>query len=296
MSSLAGFSESLYWCGIVFAALASLFYIASAWGWRVVAQQGATSAGELTLSERQPLPPIVGRLGSACMVSTVAFLLAAMTTRSIATGHPPYSDMFEYLSAFGTTTAIFYLIFERRYRQRTLGAFAMPLSLLLLLLAQWVFSPKVEPLVPALQNNRLLAIHVACMVISYGALTVAFAATGLYLVQGDANRFPRLPKARVLESLSYKAVLVGFPLLGLGIALGAYWGNIAWGRYWGWDPKETTALITWLIFAGFLHARSLAGWRGKRAAFIVVAGWAMISFNIFVVNFVISGLHSYAGM
>lgn len=295
MSGLAGFSESLYWCGIVFAALASLFYVAAAWGWRVVVRQAATSAGEVAVSERQPLPPFVGRLGTACMLSTVAFLVAAMTTRSIATGHPPYSDMFEYLSAFGTTTAIFCAIFERRYRQRTLGAFAMPLSLLFLLLAQWVFSPKVEPLVPALQNNRLLAIHVACMVISYGALTVAFAATALYLVQGDANRFARLPKARVLESLSYKAVLVGFPLLGLGIALGAYWGNIAWGRYWGWDPKETTALITWLIFAGFLHARSLAGWRGKRAAFIVVAGWAMITFNIFVVNFVISGLHSYAG-
>ncbi len=88
---------------------------------------------------------------------------------------------------------------------------------------------------------------------------------------------------------------IGFPLLGLGLALGAYWGNIAWGRYWGWDPKETTALVTWLIFAGFLHARSIAGWRGRRAAAIVVVGWLMIVFNIFVVNFWIAGLHSYAG-
>src|SRR5437764_1186907 len=93
------------------------------------------------------------------------------------------------------------------------------------------------------------------------------------------HRFARLPRARLLETTSYPAVLVGFPLLGLGIALGAYWGNIAWGRYWGWDPKETTALVTWLVFAGYLHARSLGGWRGRRAAFIVVLGWAIITFN-----------------
>jgi len=295
MGGLESLSLSLFWSGVVCVAAASLFYALATWGWRVVMRQAATNAGTVTISERQPLPPVIGRLGTLATWTGLAFLLSAMVTRSIATGHPPYSNMFEYLTAFGTTTALFYAIFERRYHQRTLGAFAMPLSLLLLLLAQGLFSPHIHPLVPALQNNRLLAIHVACMVISYGALTVAFAATALYLVQGDGNRYARLPRARQMETLAYRAVLIGFPLLGLGIALGAYWGNIAWGRYWGWDPKETTALVTWLIFAGFLHARSLAGWRGKKAAFIVVAGWAMITFNIFVVNFVIAGLHSYAG-
>jgi cytochrome c-type biogenesis protein CcsB len=295
MHDLESLSYSLFWCGLASVAVASALYVAAAWGWRVVVRQAATSAGSVTLSERQPLPPIVGRLGTVATWTAVAFLLAEMVTRSIATGHPPYSNMFEYLTSFGTLTVAFYALFERRYRQRSLGAVTLPLALGILLLAQGIFSPKIEPLVPALQNNRLLAIHVACMVISYGALTVAFAATALYLVQGDSNRFARMPRSRMLETLAYRAVLIGFPLLGLGIALGAYWGNIAWGRYWGWDPKETTALITWLIFAGFLHARSLAGWRGKRAAYIVVAGWAMISFNIFVVNFVISGLHSYAG-
>jgi len=295
MQTLESFSLSLFWCGLVAVASASLFYALATWGWRVVVRTAATNAGTVSISERQPLPPMFGRLGTLATWTALAFLLSSMATRAIATGHPPYSNMFEYLTAFGTVTALFYALFERRYGQRTLGAFAMPLSLGWLVLAQAVFSPKITPLVPALQNNRLLAIHVACMVISYGALTVAFAATLLYLIQGDKNRFPRLPKGRLLESLSYRAVLVGFPILGLGIALGAYWGNIAWGRYWGWDPKETTALVTWLIFAGFLHARSLAGWRGNRAAIIVVAGWSMITFNIFVVNFVIAGLHSYAG-
>jgi len=295
MHEFESLSYTLFWCGLVSIAISSVFYMAATWGWRVVVRSAATSAGSVTITERQPLPPIIGRLGTASSWLGLGFLLSYMVTRSLATGHPPYSNMFEYLTAFGTLTCGFYVVFEQKYRQRTLGSLAMPLSLLFLLLAQTLFSPRVQPLVPALQNNRLLAIHVACMVISYGALTIAFAATALYLLQSDANRFPRLPRGRLLETLSYRAVLVGFPILGLGIALGAYWGNIAWGRYWGWDPKETTALVTWLIFAGYLHARSLAGWRGKRAALIVAAGWLMISFNIFVVNFWVAGLHSYAG-
>ncbi|MHB8576417.1 MAG: c-type cytochrome biogenesis protein CcsB, partial [Dehalococcoidia bacterium] len=285
MTQLESFSYSLFWAGLVGVALASLLYAGAVWGWRVVVRQAATSAGTVTLTERQPLPPAVGTAATATTRLSLALLLGYALTRVIATGRPPYSDMFEYLAAFGTLTVGFYVVFERRYRQRTLGVVAMPLALLLLVLAQTLFTPKVEPLVPALKNNRLLAIHVASMLISYSALTVAFAATVLYLVQGEGNRYPRLPSAHQLETLSYRAVLVGFPILALGIALGAYWGNIAWGRYWGWDPKETTALITWLIFAGYMHARHLAGWRGKRAAAIVCLGFAMILFNIFAVNF-----------
>lgn len=295
MDRLESLSLSFFWSGLICVAISALFYAAAAWGWRMTVQQGATEAGTVTFAERQPLPPAIGKTATVFSWFALGLLLTYMVTRSIATGHPPYSDMFEYLSAFGTLTVASHVIFERRYRQRALGAFAMPLALLLLLLAQGLFSPKIEPLVPALQNNRLLAIHVACMVISYGVLTVAFAAALMYLIQTDANRYPRLPKARQLERIAYRSVLAGFPLLGLGIALGAYWGNIAWGRYWGWDPKETTALVTWLVFAGYLHARSLGGWRGKRAAFLIIAGWAIITFNIFAVNFVFAGLHSYAG-
>jgi cytochrome c-type biogenesis protein CcsB len=295
MGSLSALSVTLSWCGLVAVAFAAVLYPLAAFGRRVVVRQAATTAGSVTLSEKQPLPPLVGRLATWTSWVGLAFMLAYMGVRSAATGHPPYSDMFEYLNAFGTLVLAFYVIFERRYHQRTLGVVALPAALLILLLGHWLFSSSVETLQPALEANRLLAIHVACMVISYGALTVASAATALYLVQGDHNRYKSLPKARALEQLTYRAVLVGFPLLGLGIALGAYWANRAWGRYWGWDPKETTALVTWLVFAGYLHARSLGGWRGTRAAAIVMTGFGLIFFNIFIVNFFISGLHSYMG-
>src|SRR3990172_39223 len=107
---------------------------------------------------------------------------------------------------------------------------------------------------------------------------------------------PRLPDAATLDEIAYWSVLVGFPLLTLGIALGAYWANSAWGRYWGWDPKETSALLTWFVYAGYLHARGLRGWEGKRAAWLLVAGFLAVLFTYFAVNFLISGLHSYSGV
>jgi len=295
MGTLESLSITLSWCGLIATGVSAALYPLAAFGRRVVVRQAATNVGTVTVTEKQPLPPIVGRLATWAAWVALAFMIVYMGVRTAATGHPPYSDMFEYLNAFGALTIAMYVLFERKYRQRVLGAVAMPAALVILILAHALFSPKVEALVPALQANRLLALHVACMVISYGALTVAGAATILYLVQTDRNRFERLPSARALETLTYRAVLVGFPLLGLGIALGAYWANRAWGRYWGWDPKETTALVTWLVFAGYLHARSLAGWRGMRAAAIVLLGFALIFFNIFVVNFWIAGLHSYMG-
>jgi len=110
------------------------------------------------------------------------------------------------------------------------------------------------------------------------------------------RRFSRLPDTEALADIAYWSVLVGFPLLTLGIALGAYWASSAWGRYWGWDPKETSALLTWFIYAGYLHARGLRGWEGKRAAWLLVVGFAAVLFTYFAVNFLISGLHSYAGV
>jgi cytochrome c-type biogenesis protein CcsB len=295
MGSLASLSITLSWCGLVAVAFAAVLYPLSVFGRRVAVRQAATSAGTVSVSEREPMSPLVGRLASWTAWVGLAFMLAYMVVRTKATGHPPYSDMFEYLNAFGTLVLGFYVIFERKFGQRTLGVVALPAALVILILAHALFSAQVAVLQPALEANRLLAIHVACMVISYGALTLASAATILYLVQGDGNRYARLPSARSLEQTTYRAVMVGFPLLGLGIALGAYWANRAWGRYWGWDPKETTALVTWLVFAGYMHARSLGGWRGKRAAGIVMVGFALIFFNIFIVNFFIAGLHSYMG-
>ncbi|MGD9894612.1 MAG: c-type cytochrome biogenesis protein CcsB [Dehalococcoidia bacterium] len=291
---MAELAIAFFWLGVGLTAASTLCLVASAVGSRVVRRTAVTNAGTITLSETQPPAPLWGRLGSWLAVAAGVTLALMLVTRTIATGHPPYTNMFEYLSAFGAGVVIAAVIIERRSGGSRVGIFAMPLALALFLVADIAFSSEIQPLVPALQNNRLLAIHVAAMIVSYSVLGVAFVTAVLYLVQGNAERFSWLPSARTLDEVTYKAVVAGFPILGLGIALGAYWGNIAWGRYWGWDPKETTALVTWLVFAGYLHARSLAQWRGKRAAWLVITGFAVIIFNIFAVNFWIAGLHSYA--
>ena len=113
---------------------------------------------------------------------------------------------------------------------------------------------------------------------------------------GKRNRFARLPRAQLLDEIGYRSVMLGFPLLALGIALGAYWANHAWGRYWGWDPKETSALVTWLIYGVYLHMRGLRGWAGTRSAAVLVIGFAAVMFTYFAVNLWVSGLHSYAGV
>ncbi len=296
---MAGLSIALFWAGAVLTALATVAYGVAAFGSRVV-RRAAVAEGApgvalaVTMSERRPVGAMWSRLGSWLSLGSALALALMLVTRSLATGHPPYSNMFEYLTAFGSGVVIAALIFERRMGEARVGAFAMPLALLLFLVADTVFSSEVRPLVPALQNNRLLAVHVASMLISYSIIAVGGGAAALSLAQGEHQRFARLPSAGVLRDLTYRAVVAGFPILGLGIALGAYWGNIAWGRYWGWDPKETTALVTWLILAGYLHAHNLTRWRARRASWLVVAALGMIVFNIFVVNFVIAGLHSYA--
>lgn len=287
-------SGTLFWIGVSLTAASTLCVLASVVGGRVVRGQAVTSAGTITLSEQQPPSALWNRLGSWLSLAAAASLVAMLGARWAATGHPPYANMFEYLSAFGAGVVITAVVIERRSGGNRVAVFAMPLALALFLVADTAFSSEVRPLVPALQNNRLLGIHVASMLISYSILGVAFVAAALYLVQNGGSRIAWLPSGRVLDDVTYKAVVAGFPILGLGVALGAYWGNIAWGRYWGWDPKETTALVTWLVFAGYLHARSLAQWRGKRAAWLVIAGFAVIIFNIFAVNFWIAGLHSYA--
>ncbi|MCH7580844.1 MAG: cytochrome c biogenesis protein CcsA, partial [Chloroflexi bacterium] len=113
---------------------------------------------------------------------------------------------------------------------------------------------------------------------------------------GAGKRFARLPSGERLEEIANRSVLIGFPLLTLGVILGAYWAHSAWSRYWGWDPKETSALVTWLIYAGYLHARNLRGWKGKGSAWLLVIGFGAVLFSYFAVNLWVSGLHSYAGV
>jgi len=164
------------------------------------------------------------------------------------------------------------------------------------------------PLVPALKSYWL-AIHVAAMTLSTGIFFVAAVLGVVYLFaerygrlvaagreSADHGVFRRLPGPEALDRLCYRTVVFGFPIWTFGIICGAIWADQAWGRYWGWDPVETWAFITWVVYACFLHARATAGWRGKRAAWIQIIGFACLLFNVLVVQTDVTGLHSYAGL
>jgi cytochrome c-type biogenesis protein CcsB len=291
-------SLTTFWLSLGLTAAAVLFYWGYSFGARVVLRRLATNGdGGVTVATFDQLPKSLGRLGTLVAWAAAAFLAVSLTARWRAVGHAPWSNMWEFTVAFAGGVMLFHIVFERWYGQKTLGAFIQPVALALMAVAAAFFPSDVEPLVPALQNQDLLALHVATIVLAYSALSVSFGAGVMYLLQGgDKNRFQRLPKGRLLDEIGYRSVIVGFPLLALGIALGAYWGNSAWGRYWDWDPKETSALVTWLIYAAYLHTRGLRGWTGTRAAVILVLGFIGVLFTYFVVNLWVSGLHSYAGV
>ena len=233
--------------------------------------------------------------GRLWALAAAAFLLVTVVARWQAAGRAPWSNMWEFTVAFAAAVAIAYVLFEHYVKgTQVLGAMVQPLVLLLLLMAVLFFPSHIEPLVPALQSQGILAAHVGFMVVSYGVLTVSFGAAALRLAQGEGTRFARLPPAHVLDNVAHASVVVGFPLLTLGVALGAYWANSAWGRYWGWDPKETASLVTWLIYGAYLHMFNQRSWRGGRGAIILLVGYAAILFTYFGVNLWISGLHSYA--
>ena len=261
-------------------------------------RQAATSGIALTVPVRLNAPLGFGVAGSIGTWLALLFLSLSLAFRWSAAGRPPWGNLWEYTIALGWGVTLFTALFELQFRQRNVSAFVMPVAVALMAVAVAFFPPDIRPLVPALQSNRILAIHVGTMMLAYSALSVSFGASVLYLLQvGESGkRFSQLPEPDLLEEIGYRSVLAGFPLLALGIALGAYWASSAWGRYWGWDPKETSALLTWFIYAGYLHARNLRGWEGKRAAWLLVGGFAAVLFTYFAVNFWIKGLHSYAGV
>ncbi len=298
-----------FWAAVVAAGFASGCYWAHLLGLQLVVRRLATDAGDgpVVATVETANGSWTERLagwGTWGARATAASLVVWLFARWQAVDHAPWSNMYEFTTAFAAAITMFFVIFERVYGReeraasaRALGAVVMPLVLAMLVLTAAFFPSDIHPLVPALQNTDLLAIHVASMILAYGALSVSFAAAVLYLAQGgDRNRFERLPRATTLDDLAYRSVMVGFPLLALGIALGAYWADHAWGRYWGWDPKETSALVTLLIYGVYLHMRGLRSWPRTRSAWVLVGGFGAVLFTYFAVNLWVSGLHSYAGV
>jgi len=239
-----------------------------------------------------PRTAAIGRYATMLgWLATIA-LLAGLVFRAIATKHGPFANMYEFSLAFAFGILAAYMWFERRYHQRFLALVALPVALAMMAYASTI-PATIEPLVPALQNNLLLTVHVAVAIVAYGTFSVSFAAAVLYLLQSHGVK--HLPKAELLDEISYRAVVIGFPFMTLVIVLGAVWANVAWGSYWSWDPKETASLVTWLIYGAYLHARVVRGWRGDRAAWLLVVGFGATLFTYFG-NLFFGGLHSYAGL
>jgi cytochrome c-type biogenesis protein CcsB len=153
---------------------------------------------------------------------------------------------------------------------------------------------EVDALNPALQNQPLLTAHVSMAILSYATFAVSFAAAILFLI-ANKRRIAWLPSAEMLDDIGYRAVTLGFPMLALVLILGSVWAYQAWGSYWSWDPKETSALFTWLIYGVYLHTRSLRGWRGTRSALILLLGFAAVIFTYYG-NYFFGGLHAYGGV
>ena len=240
------------------------------------------------------LPSPLSRAASWLTWAAIAALGASLLLRGIVVGRGPWGNMFEFTVAFSFSMLAGNALLARRYAIRSIGFIPTGVALALLLYASSLPS-EIAPLVPALQNAPLLTIHVGMAVISYGIFATSFAAGIGYLIQGQGDRFAWLPSHKVLDEVAYRAVIIGFPIFATMIILGSWWASIAWSRYWGWDPKETAALVTWLIYAVYLHARNQRSWAGRPAALLLVIGFGMVLVT-YSGSLWFSGLHAYSGL
>ncbi|MHC1787617.1 MAG: c-type cytochrome biogenesis protein CcsB [Christensenellales bacterium] len=237
-----------------------------------------------------------GRL--AGYVILLAFLAhtAALAVRTAGAGRLPFSNQYEFATSFAWGIALAFLIFARSPRYRALGTFVAPLIFLIIGYAA-LQSREVNQLMPALQSNWL-AIHVSTAIISYGSFGVACGGSLLYLLHdrlgGSEFAQAHFPDKERLDLLNYRVICLGFLFLTLVILTGAIWAQKAWGRYWTWDPKETWSLVTWIIYAIYLHLRISRGWRGRKAAWFAVIGFLCVIFTYIGVNTLIPSIHSYA--
>ena len=222
----------------------------------------------------------------------MAVQLAYIITRWAAAGRPPFSNMFESLVLFAWAVAVIYLLLRLRVNIPLLAAPAALMSGLVLVYASAFFPSDIQPLVPALRSNWL-TFHVFTCFLGYAGFAVSFFAGIGFLFADRAGSATPPASKNTLETVMDRTVSFGFIFLSLGIVTGAVWANSAWGTYWSWDPKEVWSLITWMIYAGFLHCRFMRGWRGKRAAWISIIGFVSVLFTYVGVNLLLSGLHSY---
>ncbi|MDA3918440.1 MAG: c-type cytochrome biogenesis protein CcsB [Deltaproteobacteria bacterium] len=261
--------------------LSSVFYIGSF----AFKKQSLAKPGFIVL--------IIGFLSN-----TAGIILWWIESHQMGYGYAPLSNMYESLVFFSWSIAILYIFVELKYKENIIGMFATPLIFLAIAYASLSpdISSKISPLIPALKSNWLIA-HVVTCFLGYAGFALAFGFSIMYFVKPknpDAKSiFSKLPSLDLIDDLTYQMVVFGFLFLTIGIITGAVWANSAWGTYWSWDPKETWSLITWFVYAIFLHLRMMRGWHGRNLAWVSIIGFLAVMFTYFGVNFLLSGLHSY---
>lgn len=248
---------------------------------------------DVTADAAPPARASKGLSTYATSFAVVAFILLTvyLGIRWFVVGHGPFSNQHEYAVSFTWGIMLAYIIVELRYHIRTLSVTVLPVAACLMLYAMRL-NTEVEPLVPALQNKLLLTLHVGFAILASGAAAVSFGAAVMYLTH-DRLKIRAMPRKELLDEIGYKAAVFTFPMLTIMNVLGAIWADIAWGRYWSWDPKETASLVVWLIYGAYLHARVVRGWRGTKSAWLLVLGFASVLF-VYFGNHFFGGLHSYA--
>ncbi len=230
--------------------------------------------------------------------NTLGIILRWIESYQMGYGHAPFANMYESLVFFSWTIAVLYIFIELKYKESTIGVFASPLVFLAIAYASLSpdISSSITPLVPALKSNWLIA-HVITCFLGYAGFAVAFGFSIIYFIKpenpNEKSIFAKLPSWEIIDELTYQMIVFGFLFLTIGIITGAVWANSAWGKYWSWDPKETWSLITWFVYAIFIHLRMMKGWHGKKLALVSIVGFLAVMFTYFGVNFLLSGLHSY---
>ena len=307
---LASYSDLAYGTALVLYLLAMALHSVEYAAARVpvTARTGALADGSVATLAGPGSMPVRGRperIGRSAVALTELSALvhaASLALRGAAIGRVPWANMYEFISAICFVAVAGWLVVL--YRQRgaaaslqRLGGFVLLPVVVLMFLGGTVLYARAEPLIPAL-NSYWITIHVSAAITATGILLVSGVASVLYLAGAPAGSWigARLPDSATLDRLAYRTAVVALPIWTFAIITGAIWAEAAWGRYWGWDPKETCALVAWVVYAGYLHARATAGWRGRAAAWINVAGFGVMLFNLFFVNIVIAGFHSYAGI
>jgi cytochrome c-type biogenesis protein CcsB len=274
----------------------------------VGAMVGADSLipGVVAEAPKRPVDERIGKAGLSLTYVGIGLLLACVVLRGLATARVPWGNMYEFINLTCFCGLAAAAVVLRRPQHRALWVFVLvPVLILLTVSGRWLYT-NAAPVMPALQSYWL-PIHVSVVSLGSGVFLVAGVASILFLLKmsrlgqpdtdGTLSRIvARLPDAQTLDRIAYRTTIFAFPVFGFGVIFGAIWAEEAWGRYWGWDPKETVSFIAWVIYAAYLHARSTAGWRDRKAAWINVAGFVAMVFNLFFINLVTVGLHSYAGV